>query len=107
MAAFTYDAINAQGIELSGEIHAPDLAAAREQLQTRGLLPHSLSERTTRRAGGARTALQDATPEEPPGLLPPAGDDDRGRRQRCRRSRHAGGTDGGQVPPRGHRRDPV
>ena len=30
MAAFTYDAINAQGIELSGDIHAPDLAAARD-----------------------------------------------------------------------------
>src|SRR6266550_3827207 len=44
MAAFAYDAINAQGLELSGVIHAPDLSAAREQLQTRGLLPQSVSE---------------------------------------------------------------
>ena len=39
MAAFAYDAINAQGLEISGVIHAPDLGAAREQLQMRGLLP--------------------------------------------------------------------
>src|SRR3954469_4684596 len=44
MAAFAYDAINAQGLEMSGVIHAPDLSAAREQLQTRGLLPHSLGQ---------------------------------------------------------------
>jgi type IV pilus assembly protein PilC len=58
MAAFTYDAINAQGIELTGEIHAPDLAAAREQLQTRGLLPQSLSERSASGERGARTAFK-------------------------------------------------
>jgi type IV pilus assembly protein PilC len=58
MAAFTYDAINAQGIELSGEIHAPDLTAAREQLQTRGLLPQSLSERSASGERGARTAFK-------------------------------------------------
>ena len=46
MASFAYDAINSQGIEISGVIHAPDLGAAREQLQLRGLLPHSMSERT-------------------------------------------------------------
>jgi len=45
MAAFAYDAINAQGLEISGVIHAPDVSAAREQLQTRGLLPQSLAER--------------------------------------------------------------
>src|SRR3954463_2333745 len=57
MAAFAYDAINAQGLEMSGVIHAPDLSAAREQLQTRGLLPQSLAERTAageRRAGGCK-----------------------------------------------------
>ena len=58
MAAFTYDAINAQGIELSGEIHAPDLTAAREQLQARGLLPQSLSERSASGEGGARSAFK-------------------------------------------------
>src|SRR5438093_13463113 len=44
MAAFAYSAINAQGLELSGEIHAPDPAAAREQLRIRGLLAHKVNE---------------------------------------------------------------
>jgi type IV pilus assembly protein PilC len=44
MAAFTYSAINAQGLELKGELHAPDLAAAKEQLRSRGLMPQRLSE---------------------------------------------------------------
>jgi type IV pilus assembly protein PilC len=44
MAAFTYSAINAQGLELHGELHAPDLSAAREQLRSRGLLPRQLAE---------------------------------------------------------------
>jgi type IV pilus assembly protein PilC len=63
MAAFTYDAINAQGIELSGEIHAPDLTAAREQLQSRGLLPQSLSERSASGERGARTAFKKVKPK--------------------------------------------
>src|SRR5262245_14699272 len=45
MAAFAYDAINAQGLEISGVIHAPDLTTARDQLQLRGLLAQSLRER--------------------------------------------------------------
>ena len=32
MASFAYDAINSQGIEISGVIHAPDLGAAREHM---------------------------------------------------------------------------
>src|SRR5918997_260315 len=44
MAAYTYSAINAQGIELSGSIHAPDRDAAREQLRVRGLLAQNLIE---------------------------------------------------------------
>jgi type IV pilus assembly protein PilC len=44
MAAFAYSAINADGLELSGELHAHDLEAAREQLRSRGLLARSLSE---------------------------------------------------------------
>ena len=44
MPAFAYSAINANGAELSGELNAPDLAAAREQLRIRGLLPSSLKE---------------------------------------------------------------
>src|ERR1051325_2204116 len=44
MAAFAYSAINAQGLELAGEIHATDPAAAREQLRIRGLLAKKLDE---------------------------------------------------------------
>jgi type IV pilus assembly protein PilC len=42
MASFAYSAINAQGAILNGEIQAPDLGAAREQLRLRGLLPERL-----------------------------------------------------------------
>jgi type IV pilus assembly protein PilC len=44
MAAFAYSAINAQGMELSGEVTAADLAGAREQLRLRGLLAQSIDE---------------------------------------------------------------
>src|SRR3954452_6940631 len=54
MAAYAYDAINAQGLEISGVVHAPDLSAAREQLQMRGLLPQALAERGA--AGGRKMA---------------------------------------------------
>ncbi len=63
MAAFAYDAINAQGLESSGVIHAPDVSTAREQLQTRGLLPHALAERTAAGEGGARTAFKKVKPK--------------------------------------------
>jgi type IV pilus assembly protein PilC len=44
MASFAYNAINAQGAVLAGEISAPDLAAAREQLRMKGLLAQSIEE---------------------------------------------------------------
>jgi type IV pilus assembly protein PilC len=44
MAAYAYSAINAQGVVLSGEISANDLAAAREQLRIKGLLAQSLEQ---------------------------------------------------------------
>jgi len=44
MASYAYSAINAQGMELAGEITAPDLAGAREQLRLRGLLAQHLRE---------------------------------------------------------------
>ena len=47
MAGFAYTAISIEGVESVGEIHAPDLAAAREQLHVRGLLPQSLRELPT------------------------------------------------------------
>ena len=63
MAAFAYDAINAQGLEMSGVIHAPDVGAAREQLQTRGLLPHSLAERNAAGERGAASAFKKVKPK--------------------------------------------
>ncbi|MGH2972641.1 MAG: type II secretion system F family protein [Gaiellaceae bacterium] len=44
MGSFAYSAINAQGMEATGEITAPDLAGAREQLRLKGLLAESLRE---------------------------------------------------------------
>jgi type IV pilus assembly protein PilC len=44
MASFAYSAINAQGAVLNGEIQAPDVSAAREQLRLRGLLPERLDQ---------------------------------------------------------------
>lgn len=44
MAAFSYAAINAQGLETEGVINAPDVAGAREQLRVKGLLAQSLKE---------------------------------------------------------------
>src|SRR3954466_9015066 len=63
MAAFAYDAINSQGLDISGVIHAPDVSAAREQLQMRGLLPHSLSERTAAGEGRAAGAFKKVKPK--------------------------------------------
>jgi type IV pilus assembly protein PilC len=62
MAAFAYDAINAQGLEHKGVIHAPDLSGAREQLQARGLLPQSLSEQAGA-SEGARQAFKKVKPK--------------------------------------------
>jgi type IV pilus assembly protein PilC len=44
MAAYAYNAINAQGVASDGEIHAPSRDAAREQLRIRGLLATGLDE---------------------------------------------------------------
>jgi type IV pilus assembly protein PilC len=63
MAAFAYDAINAQGREISGLIHAPDVSAAREQLQARGLLPQSLAERTAAGERGPASAFKKVKPK--------------------------------------------
>ena len=58
MAAFTYDAINAQGLQLKGEIHAADVVSAQEQLRSRGLLAQNLVERRAKGESGARTAFK-------------------------------------------------
>jgi type IV pilus assembly protein PilC len=62
MAAFAYDAINAQGLEMSGVIHAPDLSVAREQLHQRGLLPQSLSEKAAA-SDGLRQSFKKVKPK--------------------------------------------
>jgi type IV pilus assembly protein PilC len=57
MAAFAYSAINAQGVELSGELSAVDLSGAREQLRVKGLLAQRIEEvadgSTSQGMGGA------------------------------------------------------
>src|SRR3954465_6259353 len=63
MAAFAYDAINSQGLDITGVIHAPDVSAAREQLQMRGLLPHSLAERSAAAESGPTSAFKKVKPK--------------------------------------------
>ncbi|MDW8339628.1 MAG: type II secretion system F family protein, partial [Thermoleophilia bacterium] len=58
MAAYAYTAINANGIESRGEIQAPDLAAAREQLRQRGLRATSLTEIDLSRSTGRRKKVK-------------------------------------------------
>ncbi|MEI7760701.1 MAG: type II secretion system F family protein [Thermoleophilia bacterium] len=48
MPHFAYNAINAQGIELSGEIQAADMSAARDALRGNGLLAEVISEQLGR-----------------------------------------------------------
>ena len=63
MAAFGYSAIDAQGIELRGEIHAPDPDAAREQLRLRGLLAQYLNEIPAEGEEGVRTVFKEVKPK--------------------------------------------
>jgi type IV pilus assembly protein PilC len=63
MAAYGYTAINARGIELKGEISAPDPNAAREQLRVRGLLAEGLEELPSAGEQGLRTAMKAVKPK--------------------------------------------
>ena len=63
MAAYSYSAINAEGLELTGELHAPDIAGAREQLRVRGLLAQYLKELPASGEEGARTAFKKVKPK--------------------------------------------
>jgi type IV pilus assembly protein PilC len=63
MAAYTYTAITAEGIELSGNIHAPDRDAAREQLRVRGLLAQDLVEQPATGEQSVRTAFKKIKPK--------------------------------------------
>jgi type IV pilus assembly protein PilC len=63
VAAFSYSAINASGFELTGEVHAPDLAGAREQLRVRGLLANALKELPASGDEGARNVFKKVKPK--------------------------------------------
>jgi len=63
MAAYAYQAINAHGLELSGEINAPDPQAAREQLRIRGLLARELEELSASGADNVRTVFKAVKPK--------------------------------------------
>ena len=63
MAAFAYSAIDAQGTLSDGELHAPDFAAAREQLRLRGLMPERLVERPASGEETARTVFKKVKPK--------------------------------------------
>jgi type IV pilus assembly protein PilC len=58
MAAFTYEAFNAQGVPARGELHAPTLEAAREQLRGRGLLPERIIEQESATEGGGKAVFK-------------------------------------------------
>ena len=63
MAAFSYSAINAQGAELTGELYAPDLNGAREQLRIRGLLASRLDELPSAGDNSARNVFKKVKPK--------------------------------------------
>jgi type IV pilus assembly protein PilC len=63
MTAFAYRAINADGLELTGEVHAPSVQAAREQLRARGLLAERLDELTAQGEESFRTAFKAVKPK--------------------------------------------
>jgi len=63
MAGYAYSAINAVGLEATGEVHAPDLSAAREQLRIRGLLALHLVELPASGEDNVRTALKKIKPK--------------------------------------------
>jgi type IV pilus assembly protein PilC len=62
MAGFAYTAISIDGLESAGEVHAPDLDAAREQLRIRGLLAHTLREMPSAGQEGLGTTFKKIKP---------------------------------------------
>ena len=87
MAAYAYTAINAEGLELSGEVQAPTAEAAREQLRVQGLLAELLQElpADAERSGGradtvarrARGFMKTREAAVAAGVLAAVRDDDR------------------------------
>jgi type IV pilus assembly protein PilC len=62
MASYAYTAINSAGLESTGEVNAPDAAAAREALRVRGLLALELSEQAAA-SQGSRLAVKKVKPK--------------------------------------------
>ena len=62
MAGFAYTAIGIDGLEAVGEINAPDIEAAREQLRARGLLANSLRELAAGGDAGASSMFKKIKP---------------------------------------------
>jgi len=63
MAAFAYSAINAEGLLSDGEIHAPSVVVAREQLRIRGLLAEKLEELPSAGEEGVKNAFKKIKPK--------------------------------------------
>jgi type IV pilus assembly protein PilC len=63
MAAFAYTAINAQGFLSDGEVHAPSIDAAREQLRIRGLLAEKLAELPSSGEDSAKNVFKKIKPK--------------------------------------------
>src|SRR2546425_11322982 len=63
MAAYAYAAINANGLEVAGELNAPDVTAAREQLRVRGLLASALKELPSAGDEGGITVFKAVKPK--------------------------------------------
>jgi type IV pilus assembly protein PilC len=63
MAAYTYNAINAEGLQSIGEVHAPTRDAAREQLRVRGLLADLLEELPASGEDSVRTTFKKVKPK--------------------------------------------
>jgi len=63
MAAFAYSAINAEGLLSDGEIHAPSVLVAREQLRIRGLLAEKLEELPSAGEEGVKNAFKKIKPK--------------------------------------------
>src|SRR5690242_2648274 len=62
MAGFAYTAISIEGLETVGEVHAPDLESAREQLRIRGLLAQTLRELPASGTDGLSTTFKKIKP---------------------------------------------
>jgi len=63
MAAFAYTAINADGFRSDGEISAPSLDAAREQLRLRGLLAEHVGELSAAEGTGVKSSFKKIKPK--------------------------------------------